>query len=244
MTTARPSVGDALVVDGVTKRFAGVVAVDDVSFRVGAGETLGVIGPNGAGKTTLMNLLSRVYRADAGRILLMGADVTRLAAHRLPARGLSRTFQHAALIPELSVVENLMLAARGDEGAARARAEEVLRTFELTHLRWQLAGALAHGVKKRVEVARALVPRPSLVLLDEPFAGMSAREKEEMVECIEEVRASFAAAFLVVEHDVGVVARLAARVIVLHFGKLIADGPAQAVFARPDVAAAYFGRAV
>jgi branched-chain amino acid transport system ATP-binding protein len=248
-----------IAVDGLGLRFGGVTALDDVSFTVREGSLTALIGPNGAGKTSLFNCLSGIYRPTAGTVTLCGRDVTRLAPHRIARLGLARTFQAPALFGGLSVLENL-LAGRyahgrfgvaagmlgwpgvtGEELAQRERAEAVLELVDLAHLRHAAVGELSYGLRKKVELARALAQDPRLLLLDEPMAGMSLDEKEEMSALILAARASFGLTVLLIEHDMGVVMELAEHVVVLDFGRKIGDGTADVVQTEPAVIAAYLG---
>ena len=248
-----------LEIQGVSKSFGGVQAVRDVSLSVSAGEILSVIGPNGAGKTTVLNLISGFYHPDRGRILLDGADITRLAPSRVAARGVARTFQNIALFKGMTVLDNLMLGrhvrmragvlaslvywgpARREEVAHRARVEDLIDFLEIEDLRRQPTGALAYGLQKRVELGRALAVEPTVLLLDEPMGGMNQEEKEDMARFILDVNEEKGTSILMIEHDMGVVMDLSHRIYVLNFGKKIAEGAPEVVRGNSEVQLAYLG---
>jgi branched-chain amino acid transport system ATP-binding protein len=248
-----------LEVDGLVLRFGGVVALDGVSFRLGHHELLAVIGPNGAGKTSIFNCLNQVYRPQAGTIRLSGRNIVGLRPHDTAAAGLARTFQNPALFPQLDVLDNLMVGrhhlmrtgfvsgawwwgrARTEERVHRARCREVAGLLGLEAELSRPVGLLPYGVQKRVELGRALAMEPRILLLDEPVAGMNATERLDMVVLLEELRRTLGLSMLLVEHDMAVVGRLADRVLVLDFGRVIADGTPAEVRADPAVARAYLG---
>jgi branched-chain amino acid transport system ATP-binding protein len=241
----------------VTIRFGGHVAVDHVSLDVAPFTLKSIIGPNGAGKTTLFNLLSGQYRPSEGRILFKGRDVTADGAATRTRLGIGRSFQLTNIFPTLTVLENVRLAVQARRGlggnawrshrsfpALEDRAWELLQTV-LLESRWKaVAGALAHGEKRKLELGILLALEPELLLLDEPTAGMSLEEVPTIIGLIERIRAGRDKTILLVEHKIDMVMALSDSIAVLKDGRLIADGPPEAVSANPDVQAAYFGGAV
>ncbi len=253
-----PTTGAQVAVDGVGKRFGGVAALSSVSLKVGRGEVHGIVGPNGSGKTTLLNLISGYYPIDSGTVLIDQDPVAKPDASAIARLGVRRTFQTPKLIPELSVLENVMLgaysseqsnivaiglalpSARREAAERRAEAMSYLRFVGL-HLRaHEQAGEIPHGQQRLAEIARALVGRPRLLLLDEPAAGLSMSELEGLQKLIHAI-ASLGTTVVIVEHHLELVSALCASVTVLEGGKVLAEGTPQAVFADPRVMSAYMG---
>jgi len=232
-----------LALDGVTHRFGGVTANDDISFAVAEGEILGLIGPNGAGKTTLFNIIAGAIRPSAGRVRFRGADVTGIGASAACARGIARTFQVVRSFEAMTVLENVMVGAfcrTGREAVARRAAAEVLEWTGLAARSNALAAALTPPEKRRLEVARALATQPSLLLLDEVLAGLTPAEAQAGVALVREAR-SRGITVLMVEHVMEVVMPLVDRVVVLDLGRLLVAGKPAEIVRDPRVIAAYLG---
>jgi len=247
--------------EDVRLAFAGVVAIDGVSFTVGRDELFAIIGPNGAGKTSIFNVLSGVYRPQRGRVVFDGKDILGRRPHQIAAAGLARTFQNVELFANLTVLDNLMLGlhthlsygtfsaiawfgrARRQELAARAEVERIVDFLELEQWRRMPVGLLPYGVQKRVELGRALAMRPKLLLLDEPVAGMNLEETEDMARFILDIREELKIPMILVEHDMGLVMDLADRVMVVEFGRPVATGKPAEIQRHPDVLRAYLGAA-
>jgi branched-chain amino acid transport system ATP-binding protein len=235
-----------LEVRNLTRRFGGIVAVDDVSFDVMEGEIVGLIGPNGAGKTTVFNLVTRIYAPDAGDVVFDDESLLATPPHRVVARGITRTFQNLALFPTMSVLENVLVGShvhrrRADDDLGRARS--LLEYVGLSDVADRPAGSLPHGTQKRVEAARALTSGPRLLLLDEPAGGLSREEVDALGAFVRRMQHDFALTVLVVEHHMRFVMGLCDRVHVLDFGRLIASGTPPEVQASPAVIEAYLGAA-
>ena len=237
---------------GVTRRFGGLNAVDGVDFELRAGELVAVIGPNGAGKTTFVNLLSGALRPDAGTVTFEGRDISRLPMDARARLGIARSFQIASIFPELSVVENVALAAQAhaghsfhfwwevaDEAPLRRKAQAQLADLGLSDCADRPASQLSHGEKRLLEIAMALVVEPRVLLLDEPMAGLGIAEARRMIDFIAGLKGRFS--ILLVEHDMEAVFTLADRVFVLASGARVADGPPEVVRADPRVQLAYLG---
>jgi branched-chain amino acid transport system permease protein len=237
---ALPEPGEpVLVADGIVKDFQGLRALGGVDLVLRRREILGLIGPNGSGKTTLLNVLSGVLPPTSGRITLDGADVTRLSSHRVARLGMARTFQNIRLFPGLTVRENLETAA--DAKVSDADVDAVLARFALTPHQHQPVGGLAYGIQRRVEIARAVVRRPSVLLLDEPAAGMNETESEDLLRMIAAVRAELDCSVVVIDHDLRLIMRLCHRIHVLNEGGTVTVGPPHEVSSDPRVIEAYLG---
>jgi branched-chain amino acid transport system ATP-binding protein len=252
-----------LEVSGLSLRFGGITALDDVGFTVTQGSVHAVIGPNGAGKSSLLNCISGLYRPQRGRAVLHTTggqyDLVRRRAHRIARLGVARSFQNIELFRHLTVLENLMLGrhvhmrhsvlgslawygpARRQEIKQRELVEEVIDLLQIQAVRHKPVGSLAYGFQKRVELGRALCMQPALLLLDEPMAGMNTEEKEDMARYILDVHELAGVTVVLIEHDMNVVMDISNRVSVLDFGKLIADGTPAEVSGNPDVINAYLG---
>ncbi len=243
-----------LEIDHLTRRFGGIVAVDDVSMRVAEGEVRAVIGPNGAGKSTLFHLITGVLKATTGEVRFANERMTGLSAHAICQRGVSRTFQLTALFPEMTARENVRLAAQARDSrrwqpygggstfaAADRLGDAALERLGLTDVAQRPAGLLSHGDQRLLEVAMGLAQRPRLLLLDEPTQGLSVEETAQAVDTLAALLADGGLTVLLVEHDMEVVFRLAHRITVLHRGAVIADDVPAAVRADPAVQNAYLG---
>ena len=241
-----------LVVEGLSKSFRGLTALDSVSLDVRSGEILGLMGPNGAGKSVFINVITGLYPTDEGTIHYAGRDVTDLASYELARLGIARTYQNIRLLRRMTVLENVLVAVKEhvhkpfrsycvwNQRSLVMAAKALLEQFHLADKSDWLAGSLAYGEARRLEIARALAGKPSLLFLDEPAAGMNERETEELGSTI---RAShkFVGAIVIIEHDVAMMRNLSDRLIVLDAGRKIAEGRPNDVLAQSNVVEAYFG---
>jgi branched-chain amino acid transport system ATP-binding protein len=243
----------------LTKRFGGLTAVDDLSFHVAKGTVHAIIGPNGAGKTTLVNMLTGVYRVDAGSVWLDGSDVTNIATDQLVYRGVCRTFQHLEVCANMTVLENVLLGfdrymtkglipsmlhtrrLREDEARFTDRAMHLLGLIGIEPYAHTLAGNLSYGILKKLEIIRALATGPELILLDEPVAGLNPAETAEVADLIRTVVAD-EVTIVLIEHDMKMVMELSDRITVMHFGRKLAEGTPEAIRNDPRVVEAYLGK--
>ncbi len=249
-----------MTVQNVAIAFGGTQALSKVSFNVYQGEILAIIGPNGAGKTSMLNCITGFYRPNEGSITFEEKDVTQTPAHKIAQLGIARTFQNLALYTGLSVLDNIMAArhihmrsnmwqsmlywgtAIREEIVHRERVEEIIAFLEIEHIRKAIVGALPHGLRKRVELGRAIALESRMLLLDEPMTGMNLEEKEDMARFVLDIHEQQNMTIVLIEHDMGLVMDIADRIVVLDFGIKIAEGTPAAVSSNPDVIKAYLGQ--
>jgi branched-chain amino acid transport system ATP-binding protein len=258
--SARPEERRAeLEVKELTLRFGGITALNSIDLAVHTGELVAVIGPNGAGKTSLLNCITGYYKPQEGQILFNGENITHLTTHHLTKLGIGRTYQNIELFPGMTVLSNMLLArhihcnysvgrasifsksVRKEEVRHRKILEELIDFLEMQSIRKQLVGSLPYGMRKRVELGRALALEPRLLILDEPFAGMTLEEKEDMVRFLMELNEAWNQTMILVEHDMSVVMSISERVAVLDFGVKLAEGSPDFVQNHPQVIKAYLG---
>ena len=259
MSNAR-DIGDVLLkVEDISLSFGGVQALSDVTFEVRAREVLGIIGPNGAGKSSMLNVINGFYHPDEGRITYKGTTRKKMRPHEAARQGIARTFQNIALFKGMSTLDNIMTGrntmmhrnflwqalylgpARTEELEHRGAVERIIDFLEIEAIRKTPVGRLPYGLQKRVELGRALAAEPDLLLLDEPMAGMNVEEKEDMCRFILDVNDEFGTTIALIEHDMAVVMDICDRVVVLDYGRKIADGSPDQVRADQDVIDAYLG---
>jgi len=260
MTTGERTIGGVILkLDNISLSFGGVKALTDISFDVREHEIRAIIGPNGAGKSSMLNVINGVYRPQQGTITFHGKVRRDMDPHQAAEQGIARTFQNIALFKGMSVLDNIMTGrnlqmkasfleqaiwigrAQREELANRRKVEEVIDFLEIQHIRKTPVGRLPYGLQKRVELARALAAEPSLLLLDEPMAGMNVEEKQDMCRFILDVNEQYGTTIVLIEHDMGVVMDISDRVVVLDYGKKIGDGPPDEVRSSAAVIEAYLG---
>ena len=253
-------IGDVILdLQNISLRFGGVKALTDISFNVKEHEVRAIIGPNGAGKSSMLNVINGVYHPQDGKIVFRGEERKRMEPHFASGQGIARTFQNIALFKGMSVLDNLMTGritkmkatfleqalfygrARREEMEHRQKVEQIIDFLEIQHIRKTPVGRLPYGLQKRVELGRALAAEPSLLLLDEPMAGMNVEEKQDMCRFILDVNDQFGTTIVLIEHDMGVVMDISDRVVVLDYGKKIGDGTPEEVKNNPEVIKAYLG---
>jgi branched-chain amino acid transport system ATP-binding protein len=248
-----------LKVKDMSIRFGGVQALEDVSMDVEKGSIHALIGPNGAGKTTLLNCISRVYKADAGKVTFQGKDITHIKPYKIVNEGIARTFQNIELLENVTVMDNMLLGchskrktrmvqdvlfwgpAKTQELRFRTKVEEVIDFLDLQSYRMERISNIPYGIQKNVELGRALVMDPTLLLLDEPSSGLNVEETQDLAFWLEDIRADFGITILLIEHDMRLVMDVSDRITALNYGKLLADGKPKDVVSHPDVVRAYLG---
>jgi branched-chain amino acid transport system ATP-binding protein len=251
--------GVLLEADKLTIQFGGLRAVDQVSFVVKPGEVYTIVGPNGAGKTTVFNLISRIYDVSEGRIVFQGHDITEVPPHRIARMGIARTFQNIELFEHASVLQNLLVGRHcrnhtnllaevfftpgvmRQELEHRQRVERIIDLLELQHYRDQIIANLPYGVRKMVELARALSTEPTLLLLDEPASGLNIEETDDLANWIDDIKSDLKITVLMIEHDMRLVSRVSDRVLAMNQGRVLAEGSPAEVQRHPEVVRAYLG---
>ena len=253
-------IGDVILkVENISLSFGGLKALDDISFDIREGEIRSIIGPNGAGKSSMLNVINGFYHPQQGQITFKGETRKQMAPHRAASHGIARTFQNIALFKGMTTLDNIMTGrnlkmhtnlfwqalhigpARAEELENRRKAEEIIDFLDIQAIRKKPVGKLPYGLQKRVELGRALAAEPDLLLLDEPMAGMNTEEKEDMCRFVLDVNSEFGTTIALIEHDMGVVMDLSDRVLVLDYGKQLADGVPDEVRNNQDVIDAYLG---
>ena len=248
-----------MTTDGITLRFGGVVALSEVSVNVGRSEILAIIGPNGAGKSCLLNCMNAFYHPQKGQVLFQGINITQLQPHKIAKLGIARTFQGVQLFPGLNVIENIMTGRHmfmktnlltdflyrpwsyKEEMRERRKVEEIIDFLEIKNIRHRIVGSLSYGLRKRIDVGRALAMEPKMLLMDEPLAGMSLEEKEDIARFIIDIREAMDIPIVIVEHDMHVIMDIADRIYVLNWGNVIAEGTPGEIKSNPEVIQAYLG---